>query len=196
MIRKTLTSICAALALAGGLVAPVAAKDITTQAVYFDSLSFGDGLDTSGMFGDAFAKKGASFDDVFLFFSPPVDSQISFDATADYLKGKPSVNFTGMDFGVFNFSNYDAQGNLLGVNVSSLATDQSYLTKFSLGGESADFLGSGIYFVEVKGFTKLAGGGFSGNINTTAIPEPGSLSLLLAGLGLIATLVRRRKRIN
>lgn len=188
MIRKTLTSVCAALALAGGLVAPVAAKAIATDSVFFVSTDFGDGLDTFAAFGDSFATKGTAFDDVFLFFAPPVESQIEFDVAADYLKGA-TVRFTGFDFGYFNGFTAD------GVDVTSLPTGASYLTKFALGGESAShYLNSGIYFVEVTGVSKADGGGFSGNFNTTAIPEPDSLALMLAGVGLLGTMVRRRKQ--
>ena len=195
MIRKTLTAACAAVALAGGLAAPAfadASKDIVTQDVFFDSLSFGDGLDTFGQFGNSFAATGA-FDEVFLFFSPPIASQVAFDGSADYAGTKATVSFTGFDFGVLNQENFDQDGNFLGVNVSSLPLDQSYRTKFAFGGESADFVGSGIYYIEVTGTALVAGGGFSGDINTTPIPEPGNLALLLAGLGLVGTLARRRK---
>ncbi len=193
MIRKTLI---VAAALAAGLAAPAfadASKDIVTQDVFFNTLSFSDGLNTVGQFGNSFAATG-TFDEVFLFFSPPVASQIAFDGSADYAKNKATVSFTGFDFGVLNQENFDDNGNFLGVNVSSLPLDQSYRTKFAFGGESADFLGSGIYYIEVRGTALVAGGGFSGDINTTAIPEPGSLALMLAGLGLVGTLARRRKQ--
>ncbi len=194
MIRKILI---AAVALAAGLAAPAfadATHDIATQDVFFESLTFGNGLNTSGKFGNSFAGTG-TFDEVFRFFAPPTLSQIEFDGFADYPDGQASVSITGFDFGVFNYENYDANGNFLGVNVTSLALDKSFLVPFAFGGQSKDFLGSGIYYVEVTGTALVAGGGFSGHINTTAIPEPGSLALMLAGLGLVGTLVRRSKQV-
>lgn len=198
MIRKTLTATCAAVALAAGLAAPTsaAARDISadTSNVYFNTLMPGDGLDTYGTFGDAFANKGTTFDDVFRFFSPPVNSQVSFDGLVDYLNGMASVKFTGFDFGVFVSENYDNDtGDFLGITVDSLATTDASGTKFAFNGESRDFLNSGIYYIEVKGTTLLDGGGFSGHINTTAIPEPTNIALMLAGLGLVGTMARRRK---
>jgi len=195
MIRKTLTSACAALALAAGVATPAfadATHDINTQDVFFNFLDFGDGLDMYGEFGNTFAAKG-TYDEVFRFFSPPVPSQISFDAAIDRIGGSASFKFTGFDFGVVNYENWDAQGNFLGVNVTSLDMGDSSFNKFSLSGESADFVGSGWYYVEIKGVSLLPNGGFGGHINTAAIPEPTNVALLLAGLGLLGTMARRRK---
>ena len=61
MIRKTLTAAGVALALAGGLAAPAfadASKDIATQDVFFNTLSFSDGLDMVGQFGSTFTGTG------------------------------------------------------------------------------------------------------------------------------------------
>ena len=193
MIRKTLLAATAALALAGPAFAG-ATHDIVTQDVYYNTLEFADGLNTSGLLGVTFDGKG-SFDEVFLFASPPIASQIQFDGTAEYVGGKATVSFTGFDFGVFNQLNYDdVTGDFLGANVTSLSMDQSYLTRFSFGGQSSDFLGSGIYYIEVKGTSLVAGSGFDGHINTTAIPEPANVALLLAGLGLVGGLARRRRQ--
>ena len=193
MIRKTLLSACAAVALAGPAFAG-ATHDIVTQDVFYDTLDFTDGLNTSGPFGVTFGGKG-SFDEVFLFFAPPTESQIQFDGVADYFKGKATVSFSGFDFGVFNALNYDGvTGAFLGANVTSLPLDQSYLTRYAFGGESADFLGSGVYYIEVRGTSLAAGAGFGGHINTTAIPEPTNVALLLAGMGLVGGLARRRRQ--
>ena len=193
MIRKTLLAACAAFALAAPAFAGTT-HDIVTQDVYFNTLTPADGLDTTGTFGVTFDGKG-TFDEVFLFFAPPTESQIQFDGTTDYFKGKATVSFTGFDFGVFNEFNYDdVTGDFLGANVTSLSLDESYLTKFAFGGQSSDFLGSGIYYVEVRGTSLVAGSGLDGHINTTAIPEPTNVALLLAGLGIVGGVARRRKQ--
>lgn len=193
MIRNTLLAACAAVALAGPAFAGTT-HDIATQDVFFNPLAFTDGLNTAGTFGVTFDGKGA-FDEVFTFFAPPTSSQIQFDGSADYVDGKATVSFTSFEFGVFNGLDYDGQtGDVIGANVTTLAMDQSYLTKFAFGGQSADFLGSGVYYFEVKGTSLAVGSGFGGHINTTAIPEPTNVALLLAGLGLLGGLARRRNQ--
>ena len=193
MIRKTLTA--AALALAVGLASPAFAKDIGTNSVYFVNMSFGDGLDTFGDFGDGAVAKGRTFDDVFLFFAPPTQSQVSFFGSADRsMSGSTTFKFTGFDFGVLNYQLTDTNSNVVGINGTSLAMDDASFTRQAFVGQSHDFVGSGIYYLEVEGVSTAANGGFSGSIFTTAIPEPTNVALLLAGIGLIGTMARRRKQ--
>ncbi|MBL8378897.1 MAG: FxDxF family PEP-CTERM protein [Burkholderiales bacterium] len=54
----------------------------------------------------------------------------------------------------------------------------------------------GNYYLEVKGTaTGSLGGLYSGAISLSPIPEPGTYGLFLAGLGLIGTIVTRRRRV-
>ena len=190
MIRKTLPT--AALALAVGLSSPAFAKDVVTNAVYFVNMSFGDGLDTFGDFGNSAVSKGTTFDDVFLFLAPPTQSQVSFFGSADRSKnGSTTFKFTGFDFGVLNYQLTDPSSNVIGINGTSLALDDASFTRLAFVGQSHDFVGSGIYYLEVEGVATAASGGFGGSIFTSAIPEPTNVALLLAGIGLVATMVRR-----
>lgn len=192
MIRKTLT----ALALAAGFAVPAfanATHDIDTQDVYFTPMSPTTGLDTAGAFGVDFDSAGA-FDEVFRFMVPPTSStsQVSFLGFADDFFG---LSISSVDFGVFNYERSNDDFSVFyGVNVTSLATTNSLTLPFAFFGQSQDYLGSGIYYIEVKGTALADSSGFGGYIFTTAIPEPGNVALLLAGLGIVGGVARRRKQ--
>jgi hypothetical protein len=195
MIRKTLTTFGAALGLTIVLATSASATIVDTYAIDNVTMNFGSGLSTIGFFGDGGYAAGTTLDDYFLYFSPPVSSQTDFEVFAD-VDGNFTQTFklTGFDFGVFGGFVVDDNGYFAGFDFEPLATDQTFLARSgaALGGESTDFLDSGIYYVEVKGTVEEAGGGFSGEINTTPIPEPSELLLLLGGLGVVGALARRR----
>ncbi len=195
MIRKTLTTLGAAAALTIGLSTSAGAAVVIPDFIDNVAMNFGAGLSTIGFFGDGGYAAGTRIDDYFLYLSPPVSSQTDFEAFAD-VDGNFAQTFklTGFDFGVFGGFAVDDNGYFAGYDFEPLATDQAFLTRSgtALGGESADFVDSGIYYIEIEGTIEEDGGGFSGEINTTPIPEPSSLLLLLAGLGVMGTLARRR----
>ncbi len=205
MIRKTLTTFGAALALTFGLVSSASATIANPGFVDNVFMNFGSGLSTVGFFGDTGYDDGYPYgysagtqvDDYFLYSSPPVSSQTDFVALANFDSNfVQTFMLTGFGFGVFDGPVSDSNGYFAGYNFDALPTDQSFLAKSgsALGGESRDFLDSGIYYIEIQGTVMKAGGSFSGEINTTPIPEPSNPLLMLAGLGLMGTLARRRMR--
>ncbi|MBK9347554.1 MAG: PEP-CTERM sorting domain-containing protein [Burkholderiales bacterium] len=44
----------------------------------------------------------------------------------------------------------------------------------------------------MKGFASAGGASYGGNIGVTAVPEPETYAMLLAGLGLMGAIARRR----
>ncbi len=199
MIRKTLTAVGAALALTAGLAAPAfAAADhnIVTNSVFFVNMEFGDGFDTFGDFGDGPLAQGTKVDDVFLFFAPPTPySLIEFYGSADKnASHQNTFKFTGFDYGVLNYELTDADFNVTGINGTSYAMDDASFNNIAFNGTGHDWVGSGIYYIEVKGTVTRANGGFSGSVFTTAVPEPTNIALMLAGIGLVGTMARRRKQ--
>jgi hypothetical protein len=78
---------------------------------------------------------------------------------------------------------------------------QSWLTVTDLGGglvlNTATLgispLTAGNYWVEVRGIVTGASGGYGGTINFTPVPLPAALPLLLAGLGALGVVSRRRR---
>lgn len=203
MIRKTLTTLGAALALSFGLATSASATVATPNFIDNVFMNFGAGLSTVGFFGDNGSDSefgtpyaaGTQLDDYFLFVSPPVSSQADFVALANTdFNFEQTFKLTGFNFGVYGGFAYDSNGYGVGFEFDPLPTDQTFLARSgaTLGGESRDFLDSGIYYLEILGTVTVDGGGFSGEINTTPIPEPSNALLLLAGLGALGTLARRR----
>jgi hypothetical protein len=71
-------------------------------------------------------------------------------------------------------------------NQSSSWLDFSY-------GVTADASGSGVLKFRAIGVSDSYGGSLD-NVSVTAVPEPQSISILLAGLGILAVMTRRRQR--
>ena len=195
MIRKTLTALCAVAALAGGFAANASAKEVTPTAFtllgpYNDGILSPDtGLDTVGTLANAGTYTlGQTFDELFLVQAPDISipSMISFDAYAT----NTGVKFTGIDFGAFAGAGTDPGSFIL----DPLAMGTVGLSKYFVFGQSANYVDSGMYYIELTGVSLANGGSFTGDVSTAAIPEPGNAALLLAGLGVFATMARRRKQ--
>ncbi|PHV07392.1 hypothetical protein CSQ96_09285 [Janthinobacterium sp. BJB412] len=60
-------------------------------------------------------------------------------------------------------------------------------------GSGAHPLSAGDYTLRVSGYVNGVSGSYSGNIAVSAVPEPETVAMLLAGLGLVGVVSRRRK---
>jgi hypothetical protein len=172
--------------------ASASAKDVNASSVTFlGQLAPDTGLDTYGTFASSGTyTAGQSFDEVFLVYAPAdsLSSLISFDATAT----SSGVKFSSIDFGYISSSNYDDSGDLTSYSLASLGLGTDGVTKYFVFGQSPGYVDSGVYYIEFTGTSIVNGGAFTGEASTEAIPEPANAALLLAGLGLFATLARRR----
>lgn len=106
------------------------------------------------------------------------------------LSGLPSLDASAgaLNFGVkkvinlnsFSYSLYDAGNTLLGSSTNNLG--------FTLSG-----LADGNYYLNVSGIaTGTAGGKYDGVLS--AVPEPETYAMFLAGLGLMGFIARRRSK--
>lgn len=178
---KNAKTLLAALALAGAT--------FGAPAAYADDISNGPQalavLDNSAYFGDSFAmnNSGDTFMDHFTFM---VISAHDIDAIVSSISRTAStgLDITGLDL-------YTSTGTLVstGSMVTTGARDVWTL--------SADSLAMGQYYLQVSGsLVSDTAGSFGGSVMLNPVPEPETYGMMLAGLGLVGFLARRRKAAN
>lgn len=99
--------------------------------------------------------------------------------------------------GVANLSEriYAYNGGFLGDAVAGPSIIQAWSSNLSFAGTSISVvspkaLTAGQYVIEVRGTSQ---GNFGGSLSVTPVPEPQQYALLIAGLGVIGVLARRRR---
>ncbi len=179
---KNAKSLLAALALAG--------VTFGAPAAYADDISNGPQalaiLDNSAYFGDSFAmnNSGDTFMDHFTF--SVTGTQHDLDAIVSSISrvATTGLDITGLDL-------YTSTGTLVtaGSMVSSGVRDVWTL--------SADSLALGQYYLQVSGtMVSNTSGSFGGSVMLNPVPEPETYGMMLAGLGVVGFLARRRKAAN
>lgn len=135
---------------------------------------------------------GVSFTDTFLFEITPVPYTVSSTAVANNL---------GDGF-IFNIQNGKYSLWSAGADMAVGGGDDALLSPyFNFGGASGDItnsvdLSTGFYFYEVKGDATGVAGGFytlTSTIVAVPVPEPETYAMMLAGLGALGFLARRRR---
>lgn len=103
------------------------------------------------------------------------------------------ASISGTSADSISFSVFDLYSGFSdGLNVLVETGDViSPLTQLSFGSLTGSDLG-GNYFIKIEG-TQFGNGSYNGNISlTSAVPEPETYTMLLAGLGLLGFISRRR----
>ena len=143
-------------------------------------------------FGDTFAAStmGSSFSDVFTF---TVDS--SFDSagsvTSSYLNSSKVKDLLITGFSLYKFDPVTMTIGTTIAGVNETGPGAHPVDNWSL---SAFGLTSGTYALKVDGKVMGNGGGaFGGDLTIAPVPEPETYGMLLAGLGVVGFLARRRK---
>ncbi|MES2741038.1 MAG: FxDxF family PEP-CTERM protein [Pseudomonadota bacterium] len=171
-------SIFTAILLAGAAFTSSMATAAVDVSHAPSTISFLDGTrDYGASFGAGHA--GATFADQYTFTlggsnklntlvsSISDTAAVGLDITGFSLKDSSGLAFDGV-------RQLNGEIDLWKLNVSNLVSDTYTLTVF--GTINSKFSGS-----------------YSGNINVTAVPEPETYAMLIAGLGLVGFMARRRK---
>lgn len=97
-------------------------------------------------------------------------------------------NFSRTEFAIGSFAASGSGGSFPGSVDLSLVEYANYQTLNAAGP-----LGSGTYSVHVTGTSKRANTIYSFTVDVAPVPEPETYALLLAGLGVVGAVARRRK---
>ena len=166
-------------------IAAVAAGLLPTGAVNAATTALGTAVVGTPLSFGGFAAPG-TFNDIFTFTLP---------------------NNGGSGYSVTNFTSLPGQFNTILATLSLISNpdgilfngDDTFLaTSFTPGGNSLalTWTGSpaGSYYLAVGGLSNGTQGGiYSGAISVTAVPEPETYAMMLAGLGALGFLARRRR---
>jgi len=168
------------------VVATLAGAAFGAQAAVYDlgAISIG----TPKSFNAGVAGNSVSFGDLFAFTLPDNGGS-----------GYSVINFPLPFFGLNTVLSYASLfDNPDGIK-TGLNGDETILKHQLSVGNAVNFTygpsAAGSYFLLVSGITSgTAGGAYSGSISVTAVPEPESYAMLLAGLGVMGAIAMRRNK--
>lgn len=176
---KPIKSLIAAAALAAASFGPslASAADVSspTEALVFNNNAIDFGNTLSGLAGDTFADQFT--------FSLALPGSVTASIASSAQTAATGLNITGLDL-------YTDLNVLVGSG-----TGTSGLHDF--WNLSAQSLAAGNYYLQVSGTMASTGtGAFGGAAALNPVPEPETYGMMLAGLGVVGFLARRRKAAN
>lgn len=185
-MRLTFKQTLLAVSLAGAF--GVAQAQDTVALKPAGDLNYDLGADPTSDFAYTVTHQPSSFNDVFTFSLTNISDTITSAVTLE----QPSFG-GGFDYSIANgtFALYsDADGDGL---------DGTLITSTTLGTTNATFtatnLAAGSYYLAFSGDAVGSKGGiYNFTTNTAPIPEPETYALMLAGLGLLGFVGKRRMR--
>jgi hypothetical protein len=153
-----------------------------------------DLTDGSGFFGDTFAmnNNGATFADHFT-FSVTGTTSSNFDAIISSISRTADTGLDISGLSLYRVGGGTGTGGTLGDTLVSSGTSASSgaMDVWTL---SSDNLAAGSYYVLVSGnLVSDTSASFGGAVMLAPVPEPETYGMMLAGLGVVGFLARRRK---
>lgn len=178
-IAKSLAA--AAVLAAASLGSPAYAADVSSPAqglaIFTPGETFFGSSWLSSDVGDTFSNRY-----VFSVSGDPANLRALVGSTTAYAGG-------GLD--IDSFSVYSSGGSLISNGTASSTGDLDFWTL------SADALAVGNYYLQVNGnFVGSTGGAIGGTLALAPVPEPETYGMMIAGLGVLGFLARRRKAAN
>jgi hypothetical protein len=179
-MKKTSQAIIATLLLAGTAFSANAA-DASHAPKELTLNPSGGAANYSASFASGLA--GSTFAEMFSFHVNGT-SLLAADVTSTGISATSGLDLTG-------FAVYSSNGTLL---YSAVQKSNGIIDNWKLNSKNL-VLGAGNYYLQVNGMINGAGT-LSGNIvlRAAAVPEADTYAMLLAGLGLVGFVARRRKR--
>lgn len=121
----------------------------------------------------------------------------TFNLTTPSIVAASATNIA-ISFGNFSFGGIDlfaASLNGVALGLSTFASSNNGVTVTTQVLAGSTNLPAGTFSLTVSGMASAGGASYGGNIVATPVPEPETLAMMLAGLGAVCFLARRRQNV-